>query len=150
MIPIKDLIRDGCWLKCTATSRWEGDSEYTFRIRVLSFERLDGAQVGRVASLKPIEEGAVLWLMKLQVVNLSKFSVLFGYIKQRMRVVDGDGFQFREDDAGLYFSDFGKQTGLSLGDLVPKIKAQGAAIFKVPDEDAEYFLTIEDGTMEEV
>ena len=67
-----------------------------------------------------------------------------------MHVVDGDGFQFEHDDAGLYFSDFAKQIGLSLGSLLPKLKAQGAVIFKVPDEDMEYSLTIKDGTMEEI
>jgi hypothetical protein len=151
MIPIKDLVRDGCWLKCTARNRWREDtSEYTFRMRILSFERLDYAQIGREKSLEPIEEGAVRWLMKLEVVNLCKVSVLFGHLKGEMRVVDGDGFQFEEDDAGLYFSDFAKETGLSLGYLVPKIKAQGAAIFKVPDEDTDYSLAIKDGTMGEI
>jgi hypothetical protein len=98
----------------------------------------------------PIEEGAVRWLMKLEVVNLGKVSELFGYIKGEIRVVDTDGFEFEDDDAGLYFSDFAKRIGLSLGGLVPKIKAQGAVIFKVPDEDTEYSLKFRRGTMEEI
>lgn len=147
MIPIKDLIRDGCWLKCTATN-YKG--EMIFRMRILSFERLDYPNIQRGVTLSPIEEGAVRWLMKLEVVNLTKVSVLFGYLKEEMRVVDSDGFQFADDDAGLYFSDFAKQIGLSHGDLLPKLKYQGAVIFKVPDEDLEYSLTIKDGTMEEI
>jgi hypothetical protein len=83
-------------------------------------------------------------------VNLSKVSVLFGYITDEMRVVDGDGFQFQRDDAGLYFSDFSNRIGLSLGYLSPKIKAQGAVIFKVADEDMEYSLTFRNGTIEEL
>ena len=118
-------------------------------MRILSFELFDCSQVDKPERLKPIEVGAVRWLMKLEVVNLSKVSILFGYLTQEMRLVDG--FQFEEDssDAGLTFSDFARRIGLSLGSLSPKIKAQGAVIFKLPDEDMEYLLTIKDGTIEE-
>jgi hypothetical protein len=119
-------------------------------MRILSFERLDYTQIGEAVSLRPIEEGAVRWLLRLEMVNLSKVSVLFGYITDEMRVVDGDGFQFQRDDAGLYFSDFSNRIGLSLGYLSPKIKAQGAVIFKVADEDMEYSLTFRNGTIEEL
>lgn len=149
MIPIKSLVRDGCWLKCTARSKYV-QHDLTFRMRILSFDRLDYAQIGRAVSLKPIEEGAVRWLMRLEVVNLGKVSELFGHITDEMRAVDADGFQFERDDAGLRFSDFATRTGLSLGDLLPKLKAQGAVIFKVPDEDTEYSLTFRNGTMEEI
>jgi hypothetical protein len=150
MIPIKNLVRDGGWMKCMARNRWTKDTtEWTFRMRILSFELFDCSQVDKPERLKPIEVGAVRWLMKLEVVNLSKVSILFGYLTQEMRLVDG--FQFEEDssDAGLTFSDFARRIGLSLGSLSPKIKAQGAVIFKLPDEDMEYLLTIKDGTIEE-
>jgi hypothetical protein len=117
-------------------------------MRILSFDRLDYTQIGEAVT--PIEEGAVRWLMRLEMVNLSKVSVLFGFITDEMRVVDGDGFQFQRDDAGLSFSDFSKRVGLSRGNLLPKIKAQGAVIFKVADEDTEYSLTFRNGTMEEL
>ena len=151
MIPLKNLIRDGCWLKCTARSIYVKD-ELTFRMRILSFDRLDYTQIGRAPSLVPIEEGAVRWLLKLEVVNLGKVSELFGYIAGEMRLVDTDGFAFEEESghAGLTFSDFAKGIGLSLGRLLPKIKAQGAVIFKVPDEDTEYLLKFRRGTMEEI
>ena len=89
-------------------------------------------------------------LMTIEVVNLSKVSVIFGYLSQELRLVDGDGFQFEDDDCGLHFGAFEKRIGLSLGTLLPKIKAQGAVIFKLPDEDTEYSLTIKCGTMEEL
>src|ERR1019366_5959290 len=100
MIPIKSLVRDGCWLKCTAKGIY-AKGELTFRRRILCFDRLDYSQIGRAPSLVPIEEGAVRWLMKLEVVNLGKVSELFGYITDEMRAVDADGFQFERDDAGL-------------------------------------------------
>ncbi len=153
MIPIKNLVRDGCWLKCTARNRWTNDTdEWVFRLRIVSFERLIYPQRDRPLNeqLSPTEEGAVWWLMKLEVVNLSKVSTLFGYLRQEMRVVDGDGFQFEGGNGGLCFSDFGRQIGLSLCSLSPKLKAQGAVLFKVPDEDTEYSLTIKDGTMQEI
>ena len=121
-------------------------------MRILSFDRLDYTQIGRAPSLVPIEEGAVRWLLKLEVVNLGKVSELFGYISGEMRLVDTDGFEFEieSDDAGLYFSDFGEQIGLNRGNVLPKIKAPGAVIFKVPDEDTEYSLKFRRGTMEEI
>jgi hypothetical protein len=33
---------------------------------------------------------------------------------------------------------------------MPKIKVRGAILFDLPDEDTEYSLAIENGTMEEV
>ena len=151
VIPIKTLVRDGCWLKCTARSIY-AKGELTFRMRILSFDRFVYTEIERGVTLRPIEEGAVRWLMMLEVVNLGKVSELFGYISDLMRVVDADGFQFEREsgDAGLTFSDFAKRTGLSLGGLLPKIKAQGAVIFKVADEDMEYSLTFRNGTMEEI
>jgi hypothetical protein len=119
-------------------------------MRILSFERLDYAEIGRAVSLVPIEPGAVRWLMKVEVVNLSKASTLFGYIAAEMRTVDTDGFQFERDGAGLIFSDFAKRIGLSRGSLLPKLKAQAAVIFKVPDEDTEYSLAFRSGTIEEI
>jgi hypothetical protein len=121
-------------------------------MRILSFDRFVYTEIERGVTLRPIEEGAVRWLMMLEVVNLGKVSELFGYISDLMRVVDADGFQFEREsgDAGLTFSDFAKRTGLSLGGLLPKIKAQGAVIFKVADEDMEYSLTFRNGTMEEI
>ena len=151
MIPIDDLLRDGCWLRCTTKNRWTKDTdEWTFRMRILSFERLDYSQVDRPEIRDSIPEGVLCWLMTVEVVNTTKVSVLFGYLKQQMRLVDCDGFQFEDDDCGLYFSDFAKKTGLSLGSLLPKVKARGAVIFKVPDEDTNYSLAIKDGTMEEL
>lgn len=124
-------------------------SECIFRLRILSFERLDYAQIGKAPRLEPIEEGAVRWLMRLEVVNLSKVNVLIESVRQTMRIVDGDGFQFERDEAGLFLSDFAKRSGLGHFRLLPKLKVQAAVIFKVPDEDAEYSLTIKNGTMEE-
>lgn len=77
---------------------------------------------------------------------------MFGYITEQMRAVDTDGFQFEHErgDAGLNFSDFGRRIGLNQGTLLPKLKAQGAVIFKVPDEGTDYSLTFRSGTMEEI
>lgn len=151
MIPIKNLVRDACWVKCTARNRWTKETdEWTFRMRISSFDRLDYSQIDRPERLNPVEAGAVLCLMTIEVVNLSKVSVIFGYLSQELRLVDGDGFQFEDDDCGLHFGAFEKRIGLSLGTLLPKIKAQGAVIFKLPDEDTEYSLTIKCGTMEEL
>lgn len=149
MIPIKDLIRDGCWLKCTVKDGW------TFQIRLLDFRRLDYTQVDRPEKATPIEEGAVRWLMELEVVNTSKVHVRSGDLVSPMRVVDNDGFEFEHDrDYHLCcVSAFAKVSGLTkfFGEgLMPKVKIRGAVLFKVPDEDTEYSLAVHDGTIEEI
>jgi len=132
-------------------NRWTNETkEWIFRMRVLSFERLDYDEIGTAVSLRPAQEGAAHWIMKLEMVNLSKVSVLFGHLTEAMRIVDGDGFQFETDSAGLTFSDYAKRIGLSLGRLPPKLKAQGAVIFKVPDDDMEYSLIFKNGSMTEI
>jgi hypothetical protein len=148
MIPIKALVRDGSWLNCTAREGW------TFRIRILKFEKLDYAGVDSPEKADPVQEGAVRWIMELEVVNTSKAHVFVTELTFNMRVVDGDGFRFEKDlDSHLCcFSAFAKRSGLDklyFCSLMPKIKVRGAVLFRVPDEDTEYSLTIEDGTIQE-
>jgi hypothetical protein len=103
----------------------------------MSFERLDYSMVGKDANLTPIEEGAVRWVMKLEVVNLSKVRSSLYYLGNEMRVVDAEGFQFRLDTISSMYSYFTKQIGF-YDDLLSKVKYQGALIFKMADEDTEY------------
>src|SRR6185437_9355632 len=92
MIPLKRLVRDGCWVKCTAKNKFHGrePAEWEFRIRVLSFERLDYSQIEKPERLRPVEAGAALWLMKLELVKVSKDSAYFDEWAEGMRVVDAD------------------------------------------------------------
>lgn len=149
MIPIKALIRDGSWLNCTV------EKGQTCRIRILKFERLDCAEVDSPEKADPVQEGAVRWIMELEVVNTSKVYIRCSDLEYPMRIVDSDGFQFerRSDDHLCLDSKFAKISGLKnfFGQsLMPKIKVRGAILFDLPDEDTEYALTLKNGTIEEI
>jgi hypothetical protein len=154
MIPIKNLIRDGGWLKCSVNYPGS-ECPHTLQFRILRFEKVDYGEVDRPERAEEIEEGAVRWLMELEVVNISKTYASAGELTGSLRVVDGDGFIFKQDnDSHLCcFSEFAKRSGLKRlygGNLMPKIRVRGAMLFRVPDEDTEYALAIDKGTLEEV
>jgi hypothetical protein len=103
----------------------------------------------------PIQEGAVRWIMGLEVVNTSKVYVSCGDLQNPMRIVDSDGFEFEchsDSHLGLW-SKFAETSSLNNfygKSLMPKIKVRGAILFDLPDEDTEYSLTFKNGTMEEI
>jgi hypothetical protein len=154
MVPVKEAIQTGAWFLF-----FSNDDEFKFRLRVLSFTKLDLTLVDKPEEIGNHELGADWWLMQIEAVNLTKRSVQPEDLARRILLVDQDGFEFKvERDYHLtYGSQFGKQSGLyrfalwSLDhELIPKTKAVGAIPFRIPaDDEAEYSLAMKDGTVRE-
>ena len=153
-IPVKEAIESGAWFNCRTKKYAISDEEIHFKLKVLSFEKINMEEVDEPHKIK-LDEG-VLWLMKIEVVNLEKEEVSPFDITYRILLIDQDGFKFREafDRHLQQESRYGEINGLSRfaggPDLKPKIKAKGAIAFLLPDDDdAEYFLSIEYGDIVE-
>ena len=149
MIPIKQLIRDGNWLNLSLPE------EVLFRIRVNSFAPFDYAGVDNPEKCEALPAGVLRWIMRLDVLNASKFYVHSSNLKRSLRVIDGEGYSFEVDSDGhlCCLSDFAKRSGLYalfFERLMPKVAISGAVLFRLPDEETEYSLDVAKGTLAEL
>lgn len=150
MIPIKEAISSGAWLHCSSD-----DGSIQFRLRVLSFGKINLADVDNPQNIKQTDSNAKWWLMKIEVVSLCKKNISPDRLFRNVLLVDQDGFEFNvtEDSHLSSSSGFSIKSGLKrfyFGDLIPKVKANGAISFLLPDDDeAQYSLSMGNGTVRE-
>jgi hypothetical protein len=158
MVPLKEAIAGGAWLHFGGRCKVElvdggyEEIDLQFRLRVLSFQKIDLSEVD-----KPIEidEGGNLWLLKIEAVNLIRTNLYPASLTENILLIDQDGFQFHvyTESSLILFSNYANKTGLSRfygTPLVPKTKAIGAIAFFLPDDDeAEYSLAMVGGTVHE-
>jgi hypothetical protein len=150
MVPVKEAIGSGAWLHFSST-----DGALQFRLKVLSFKKLDLSQVDEPHNIENKETRAQWWLMEIEAVNLSKRTIGAHDMCTRIVLMDQEEFQFNVimDSHLACLSEFSKKSGLHrfyVDDLIPKTKAVGAISFRLPDDDeAEYSLVMEDGTVRE-
>ena len=69
MIPIKDAIENSLSLQCEYNYR--GDF-IQFRLRILSFRKINLSEVDDPEEIKTIDSNANYWLMEIEVINLIK------------------------------------------------------------------------------
>ena len=145
--------------KCIESGSWlEGhieDNDVRFRIRLLGFGKVDLNEIESEEECSfDLSEG-VLWILFLEVVNLTKSNVSCDDIKQYLRLVDADECRYDivEDAYICQNSEFAEKTRLKrfyYSEFKPKMKATGAVLFLVPDEETIYSIGIESGRIKEV
>jgi hypothetical protein len=119
-----------------------------------------GAKGFRVQGFKclfpAVSEFMSLWLLRGEVISLYKKKIDACDICSNIILVDRDDFEF-ETIADRHLtgdSKYAKRTGLNVfsqGGLVPKICMKGALLFLLPDDnEAEYFLSVEGGKIQEI
>jgi hypothetical protein len=152
MIPIKEAIGTGAWLHC------EINESTKFRLKVLSFRKLNLSEVDEPEKIHIKDENTILWIMDIEVINLSKEPISSGDEGPgKLILVDQDGFKFYafQDSHLTVWSDFAEKSKMNrfyvLSKLSPKIKAVGAITFLLPDDDeAVYSISIRGGSVKEV
>jgi hypothetical protein len=147
-IPLKQAVSSGVWYECRAK---QYDEKVHFRLRVLGFERTSVEELDPSNEQGVTAEG-VLWLLSLEVVNLSKKPVDASTLPDVMRLIDEDGFEFEAFASDLSYVDGSPLFRFSGGccqRLSPKIKASGAVAFTLPDEDSKYYLVFNEGSVKE-
>lgn len=154
MVPIKEAINSGAWLHC---EHKYGYNTYQFRVKVDSFKILNLKEVDDPEEIDGLDENSKLYMLGIEVINITKEPVALHSSIDFLLLVDQDGFKFPIfKERHLYrVSEFGKKHKLQRFDfkeLLPKIKAVGSILFQLPDDDeAEYFISIQnDGTVQEV
>ncbi len=154
MIPIKEAINLGTWFHCEYTDT-RHDEIYPFRIKILSFRKLNLKEVDNPEGLDLKDEGTIIWIMNLEAINVRKEAVSPTYSLDQLILIDQDGFKFHvfRDSHLRCWSDFAKKSKLTRfygSDLIPKIKAVGAVPFQLPDDDeAVYSISMKEGSIRE-
>jgi len=165
-IPINYSIETGAWLHCRTEERsWEWGSMESvaidFRVRVVSFGKIEIMEIDDPNKIElPLESGN-LWLLEVNVVNLTKKEIESFPINSSLILVDQDDFEFiPTSDRHLTTSEYGMSKGLNLlngwsgsdcGIFMPKIAVRGSLAFLLPDEDdALYSLSVRNGSIQEI
>ncbi len=151
MVPIKEAISSGAWLHCEFIN-----SSEVFGIKVLSFKNLNLSDVDEPEKIDLKDSDSIIWIMELEIVNLSKEPITPTYGPHQLILIDQDGFKFRffDDDHLGCFSSFAAKSNMKRlysKELIPKVKAVGAISFLLPnDDEAIYSISIRDGSIKEV
>lgn len=137
MIPVKEAIESGIWIHCEYSYR---DVIYKFRLKVTSFRKINLKEVDEPEQINALDSNANLWLLEMEIINLTKEPLSPVYTSGMLVLVDQDGFKFHLfDDSHLRLSsDFGKKYRMDRffgKDLNPKVKALGSIPFQLPDDD---------------
>ena len=154
MIPIKEAISTGAWLHCEFNYNYE---LIQFRIKVLSYRKLNLSEVDEPEKINFRDEGTFVWIMDLEVVNLTKERISsHEQALSQLILVDQDGFKFYTFQdfhlcCGSKFAVKSKTKRFDGEYLFPKIKAVGAMPFLLPDDDdAIYSISMRRGSIKEV
>jgi hypothetical protein len=154
MIPVKEAISTGAWLHCEYTDT-DHDEIYPFRIKVLSFRKLNLKEVDNAEELNLRDTDCNLWIMELEAINIKKEPVSPTYSLDQLILMDQDDFQFHvfRDSHLRCWSEFAEKSKLNRfygSDLIPKIKAVGAIPFQLPyDDEAVYSISMKEGSIRE-
>lgn len=154
MVPIKDAVNSGSWLNCEKTNNLFETNQ--FRIKVNFFRKLSLSEIDEPDKIRRFENSAILFLINIEVVNLNKEPTDLYKNVDNLILVDNDDFSFPVfKDTHLHnWSAFAKTSGLNrfyTGIILPKIKTLGSIVFQLPDDDdAEYFISLQDGLVQEV
>ena len=165
-IPLSYAAETGAWFHCrTEENSWElGSTESVavdFRLRVVSFGKIDIMEIDEPNKIALQLESGDLWLLKVDVANLTKKEIVSFPIYTSLILVDQDDFEFiPTSDYHLTFSAYGMSQGLNLlngysgsdcGIFRPKISVRGSLAFLLPDEDdALYSLSVRNGSIKEI
>lgn len=148
MIPLKEAIGNGLWLKATVNG-------LIFQIRPLSLTKVDIAnEVDEPLELENIDLTSNLWLMNLDVVNLYREKQDADEFYNHLILIDSDQFEFPVlYDFHLYNgSKYAKKSRLEYfinSGFPPKIKKNGTLAFELPDHFDELFIGFKDGSIME-
>ncbi|MEO6329753.1 MAG: hypothetical protein ABIO55_12510 [Ginsengibacter sp.] len=154
MVPIKEAINSGAWLTCEYNEN--RDEICRFRLKVLSFKKLNLLEVDNPERIELIDGNANMWLMEIEVINLMKEPIMsYNGPGSYLILIDQDGYKFHIfSDAHLrHSSGFAKKSGMYRfyqQTLIPKTKAIGAIPFQLPEDDeAVYSISMKEGNIRE-
>jgi hypothetical protein len=149
MFPLNEVIENGSWLRVDTTN-YEG--EIVFQFRPTSFSKIDLREIDGLEKLETFDVNANVFLLKFDVVNLSKKNKISGEdIGNYIKLLDEDScvFSFTKDSYLTMDSNFSKTSGIyhfMSSTLPPKITKKGALAYELADFD-QLFFDVSSGTI---
>ncbi|MEW6615013.1 MAG: GIY-YIG nuclease family protein [Thermodesulfobacteriota bacterium] len=161
-VPLKKAINSLSWYNCQ-TECWPvtfKDNEIiNYQIKVLSFERINLTEVDGSDKISLNLENGILWILRVEVVNLWKKTISSFPIYDSVILIDKDGSEYKPitDDhlTNESHSNYAMSSGLNLlngssgyrcGELIPKVPLKGALAFLLPmTENDRFYLSVEGG-----
>lgn len=153
-IPIKYAINSGAWFQCKTGS-------YDFRLRINSFEKLilkDTIELAKIDPKFDLIQGD-FWILKIEIVNFNKKTISGNEITHEILIIDYEDFEYSDafdshlccdDDSYCIQSSGLKHLGIC-DTFYPKIKYAGFLLYFIPDDDnAEFFVAIKEGNIQEI
>ena len=132
----------------------------SFRIRFRSFRPVELSEIENPQKIEGFTLGeGKLWLLSFTAINLDKEGYLPYEVQGSFEILDQDDcvFTHAHDTYLTCVSNFSLKTGVrrfsgTAPRLAPKMVAEGAAIYLLPDEESpQYFLRMKKtGTIEEI
>jgi len=153
MVPLKEAIEDGLWLRAECAEDEGKKINIKFQIKILSCKKIDIAkEVDNLFELKTIDTDSNVWLLKAEVVNLLKTDLSVSGVTGSLILVDEERFNFSsvQNRHLNCFSKYADSSGLSnfFGTyLSPKIKKKGSIAFELPEFFDELFVGVKYGTV---
>jgi hypothetical protein len=150
-IPIKQGIESGSWFQCSTGG-------HSFRIKLNAFERVNMVGINepeKIDTKFDLQQGD-FWLLKFDVINLTKQTITSGDMFHNILIIDQDNFEFSpaSEPHLSVTSNYAEPSGLNafiLLSMYPKIKYPGAELFFLPKEDnAKYFFSVPSGNIKEL
>lgn len=124
------------------------------RIKLLNFEKFKLEQAKTEKKIDDEFINNLIGKLELEYTNLNQYEN-FDTILDKFYLVDLDGFRFqtiRDIDVivAIYENENKDWMEYKIGNFIPKIKKRLTIFFLLPDEETDYFLELEDGTIEEI
>ncbi|MDP2100118.1 MAG: hypothetical protein U1C51_04410 [Candidatus Izemoplasmatales bacterium] len=146
MFPLNEIIETGSWLRVDV----EGDPKRSFQFRPTSFSKIDMSEVDNPEKLDEIDINSNIWLLNLDIINLSKREYSSIDFTSVIYILDEDScaFSIITDSHLMLSSKFAKVSGLNkffCVNLRPKIGKSVAIAYQLPDFfdqlffDAQYY-----------
>ena len=95
MISIKEAIDNGTWFHCHKDYDDWCDQEFNIRIKILSFDKINLANVDNPEEIQFLDEG-IYWIMKVEAISLVKIETDTRALTNSLMLVDQDGFSFNK------------------------------------------------------
>jgi len=156
VIPIQEAIDTGAWLRGEFVEEWEDNRVITFQIKLKEFSKIELATVDNPENISDgIRLDANVWLLKCDIVNLSKYEAMSLRITHKLCLVDEDDYEFmivRESHLTLS-SDFAEKSELKnfyAAMLPPKIRRSGAILFELPEFFEHLSIKVSGGSINEL
>jgi len=92
MVPVKEAISSGAWLYCEYSYN---NSTFQFRVKVISFNKLDLSEVDRPEKIELPDANCEIWLLGIEILNYLNEPISTSSCSDMLLLADQDNYMFK-------------------------------------------------------